>query len=262
MVNTVKTDLEGALEALQAEGVHGEPHPWLKNCLVLSRSGSLEELEAFQSGLFYVQDPASRLAVMALDPEPGSRVLDMCAAPGGKSFAAAIQMKDQGEIWSCDLHPHKKTLIQKGAQRLGLTCIRPQTADGKVRRPEWEGTFDRVLVDAPCSGLGVIRKKPDIRFKDPEPLAGLPQVQSAILDNAAGYVKPGVCWSTLPARFWSGKTGRSPTPSWPPTRSSAGRCFLPGRPGGEVSGGQITLWPQVHGTDGFYICKLRKDGEA
>ena len=170
MVNTVKTDLEGALEALQAEGVHGEPHPWLKNCLVLSRSGSLEELDAFQKGLFYVQDPASRLAVMALDPEPGDRVLDMCAAPGGKSFAAAIQMKDQGEIWSCDLHPHKKTLIQKGAQRLGLTCIRPQTADGKVRRPEWEGGFDRVLVDAPCSGLGVIRKKPDIRFKDPEPL--------------------------------------------------------------------------------------------
>ena len=151
----------------------------------------LEELEAFQNGLFYVQDPASRLAVMALAPEPGSRVLDMCAAPGGKSFAAAIQMKDQGEIWSCDLHPHKKTLIQKGAQRLGLTCIRPQTADGKVRRPEWEGAFDRVLVDAPCSGLGVIRKKPDIRFKDPEPLSGLPQVQSAILDNAAGYVKPG-----------------------------------------------------------------------
>ena len=103
MVNTVKTDLEGALEALQAEGVHGEPHPWLKNCLVLSRSGSLEELDVFQNGLFYVQDPASRLAVMALDPEPGSRVLDMCAAPGGKSFAAAIQMKDQGEIWSCDL---------------------------------------------------------------------------------------------------------------------------------------------------------------
>ena len=262
MVNTVKTDLEGALEALQAEGVHGEPHPWLKNCLVLSRSGSLEELDAFRNGLFYVQDPASRLAVMALDPEPGSRVLDMCAAPGGKSFAAAIQMKDQGEIWSCDLHPHKKTLIQKGAQRLGLTCIRPQTADGKVRRPEWEGTFDRVLVDAPCSGLGVIRKKPDIRFKDPEPLSGLPQVQSAILDNAAGYVKPGgvLVYSTCTILE---RENRAVTDAFLAAHPefSRERFLLPG-PAGEVSEGQITLWPQVHGTDGFYICKLRKDGEA
>ena len=251
------------LETLGSEGtVHGEPHPWLKNCLVLSRSGSLEELDAFQNGLFYVQDPASRLAVMALDPEPGSRVLDMCAAPGGKSFAAAIQMKDQGEIWSCDLHPHKKTLIQKGAQRLGLTCIRPQTADGKVRRPEWEGTFDRVRVDAPCSGLGVIRKKPDIRFKDPEPLSGLPQVQSAILDNAAGYVKPGgvLVYSTCTILE---RENRAVTDAFLAAHPefSRERFLLPG-PAGEVSEGQITLWPQVHGTDGFYICKLRKDGEA
>ena len=262
MVNTVKTDLEGALEALQAEGVHGEPHPWLKNCLVLSRSGSLEELDAFQNGLFYVQDPASRLAVLTLEPEPGSRVLDMCAAPGGKSFAAAIQMRDQGEIWSCDLHPHKKTLIQKGGQRLGLTCIRPQTADGKVRRPEWEGAFDRVLVDAPCSGLGVIRKKPDIRFKDPEPLAGLPQVQSAILDNAAGYVKPGgvLVYSTCTILE---RENRAVTDAFLAAHPEFRResFLLPG-PAGEVPGGQITLWPQVHGTDGFYICKLRKDGEA
>ena len=119
------------------------------------------------------------------------QVLDCCAAPGGKSFACAIQMEDRGEVISCDLHPHKKKLIQAGADRLGLTGITPMTADGKVFRPEWESSFDRVLVDAPCSGLGVIRKKPDIRYKDPSPLAGLPGVQRAILDNAARYVKPG-----------------------------------------------------------------------
>ena len=202
------------------------------------------------------------LAVDVLDPAANEKILDVCAAPGGKSFAAAIQMRDQGEIWSCDLHPHKKTLIQKGAQRLGLTCIRPQTADGKVRRPEWEGTFDRVLVDAPCSGLGVIRKKPDIRFKDPEPLAGLPQVQSAILDNAAGYVKPGgvLVYSTCTILE---RENRAVTDAFLAAHPefSRERFLLPG-PAGEVSEGQITLWPQVHGTDGFYICKLRKDGEA
>ena len=260
MVNTVKTDLQGLAQALQAEKVGLEPHPWLDGCVVLSRSGNLEEREAFQEGLFYVQDPASRLAVLALDPEPGMKVLDVCAAPGGKSFAAAIRMEDRGEIWSCDLHPHKKNLIQKGAERLGLTSIRARTADGKVRIPEWEGVFDRVLVDAPCSGLGVIRKKPDIRYKDPAPLAGLPQVQGTILDNAAGYVKPGgvLVYSTCTILD---RENRGVTDAFLAAHPEFRResFLLPG-PAGEIPEGQITLWPQVHGTDGFYICKLRKDG--
>ena len=260
MVNTVKTDLQGLAQALQAEKVGLEPHPWLDGCVVLSRSGNLEERKAFQEGLFYVQDPASRLAVLALDPEPGMKVLDVCAAPGGKSFAAAIRMEDRGEIWSCDLHPHKKNLIQKGAERLGLTSIRARTADGKVRIPEWEGVFDRVLVDAPCSGLGVIRKKPDIRYKDPAPLAGLPQVQGAILDNAAGYVKPGgvLVYSTCTILDRENRGVTDAFLAAHPEFRREGFC-LPG-PAGEVPEGQITLWPQVHGTDGFYICKLRKDG--
>ena len=260
MVNTVKTDLQGLAQALQAEKVGLEPHPWLDGCVVLSRSGNLEERKAFQEGLFYVQDPASRLAVLALDPEPGMKVLDVCAAPGGKSFAAAIRMEDRGEIWSCDLHPHKKNLIQKGAERLGLTSIRARTADGKVRIPEWEGVFDRVLVDAPCSGLGVIRKKPDIRYKDPAPLAGLPQVQGTILDNAAGYVKPGgvLVYSTCTILD---RENRGVTDAFLAAHPEFRResFLLPG-PAGEIPEGQITLWPQVHGTDGFYICKLRKDG--
>ena len=117
-------------------------------------------------------------------------------------------------------------------------------------------------MDAPCSGLGVIRKKPDIRFKDPEPLAGLPQVQSAILDNAAGYVKPGgvLVYSTCTILE---RENRAVTDAFLAAHPEFRResFLLPG-PAGEVSGGQITLWPQVHGTDGFYICKLRKDGEA
>lgn len=166
MVNTTRITVEALKAMLEADHVEAEPHPWLENCLLLSRTGDLERLEAFQQGLFYVQDPASRLSVLAAGAKPGMRVLDCCAAPGGKSFAAAIAMENQGEIVSCDLHPHKKKLIQAGADRLGLTIITPKTADGKVFRPEWERAFDLVLVDAPCSGLGVIRKKPDIRYKD------------------------------------------------------------------------------------------------
>ena len=150
--------------------------------------------------------------MLASGAAAGMRVLDVCAAPGGKSFAAAIQMGDRGEVVSCDLHPHKKTLIHRGAERLGLSCVQALTADGKVRRTEWEEAFDLVLVDAPCSGLGVIRKKPDIRYKDPEPLAALPAVQSAILDNACAYVKPGgvLLYSTCTVlrRENQGVTGR------------------------------------------------------
>ena len=259
MVNTTRTTVEALKAMLEADHVEAEPHPWLENCLLLSRTGDLERLEAFQQGLFYVQDPASRLSVLAAGAKPGMRVLDCCAAPGGKSFAAAIAMENQGEIVSCDLHPHKKKLIQAGADRLGLTIITPKTADGKVFRPEWERAFDLVLVDAPCSGLGVIRKKPDIRYKDPAPLADLPAVQLDILRNAARYVKPGgtLMYSTCTLLYR--ENGEVVETFLAENNSYKAEAFpLPG-PVGLVQGGSVTLWPHRHGTDGFFISKMRRE---
>ena len=258
MVNTIRTTAQALTERLEEAGVEVQPHPWLDNCLYLSRTGDLERLTAFQEGLFYVQDPASRLAIAAADPRPGMRVLDCCAAPGGKSFAAAIAMENGGEVISCDLHPHKKKLIQAGADRLGLDIVTPMTADGRQFREEWEGAFDVVLVDAPCSGLGVIRKKPDIRYKDGEPLKDLPAVQADILANASRYVKPGgvLLYSTCTVL--------------PRENEGVVQGFLDAHPAykaetftapeivGEVPSGRVTLWPHRHGTDGFFICKLRK----
>ena len=223
MVNTTRTTVEALKAMLEADHVEAEPHPWLENCLLLSRTGDLERLEAFQQGLFYVQDPASRLSVLAAGAKPGMRVLDCCAAPGGKSFAAAIAMENQGEIVSCDLHPHKKKLIQAGADRLGLTIITPKTADGKVFRPEWESAFDLVLVDAPCSGLGVIRKKPDIRYKDARELKALPEMKFT-LGGVEELRDPrvrllyaidatGACWAS-PAGCPPGATGASSAGRW------------------------------------------------
>ena len=186
------------------------------------------------------------------------RVLDCCAAPGGKSFAAAIAMGNQGELVSCDLHPHKKKLIQAGADRLGLSIIAPRTADGKNFRPEWENAFDLVLVDAPCSGLGVIRKKPDIRYKDSAPLAELPAIQRAILDNAARYVRPSgvLLYSTCTVlRRENEEVAQGFLAEHPSYKAEA--FTLPG-PIGAVPEGMVTLWPHRHGTDGFFICKLRK----
>ncbi len=262
MVNTTKAAAQEATELLAEQGVEVTPHPWLENCLILNKTGNLERLDAYGKGFFYVQDPASRLMALASGAAPGMRVLDMCAAPGGKSFAAAIQMDNQGEVISCDLHPHKKKLIQVGADRLGLSIIKPMTADGKVRREEWVSAFDLVLVDAPCSGLGVIRKKPDIRYKDPKPLEDLPQVQQAILENAAGYVKPGGVLMYSTCTILPRENGEIVSAFLEKHPEFVREAFeLPGA-AGRVEAGEITLWPQVHQTDGFFICKLRKVGEA
>ena len=257
-VNTLKTTAQALMETLTAAGVTAAPHPWLSNCLILSGTGNLEALPAFQEGLFYIQDAAARLAVMAADPKPGMRVLDACAAPGGKSFAAALAMEGRGEILSCDIHPHKEKLIQTGADRLGLPMITPMTQDAKVCREDWEEGFDIVLADVPCSGLGIIRKKPDIRYKDSAPLAGLPAVQRAILENVSRYVRPGgvLLYSTCTVLKRENEAV---------VDDFIDRHFnftleaveLPA-PVGHLPDGMATLWPHRHGTDGFFFAKMRK----
>ena len=254
-VNTLRCSTEEAVCALEAEGVRVEPHPWLPDCLLLQGTGDLERLRAFRDGMIYIQDPAARLAVLAAGPK--GRVLDVCAAPGGKSFAAAIAMGDRGEIISCDLHENKLKRIREGAARLGLTSIRAEAADGRVFREEWRDGFDLVLVDAPCSGLGILRKKPDIRRKKADDLFTLPMVQNAILENAARYVRPGgtLLYSTctiLPEEneeLADAFLGTHP-------EFSRERFLLP-EPIGQVEG-QITLWPHLHDTDGFYICRMTR----
>ena len=259
MVNTTKVTMEALVGELTACGVEVQMHPWLDNCLMLSRTGNLEQLRAFQEGWFYVQDPASRLAARVLAPKTGERVLDCCAAPGGKSFATAIAMGNEGEVISCDLHPHKKKLIQAGADRLGLSIIKPNTVDARTFREDWEGAFDAVLVDAPCSGLGVIRKKPDIRYKEPGPLDALPAIQLDILNNVCRYLKPGgtMLYSTCTVRTGENEeVVKAFLASHPKFKTES--FTLPG-PIGACEQGMVTLWPHRHGTDGFFICKLRKE---
>ena len=258
MVNTLRGTAEQVAQRLTEQRVEVTPHPWLADCLILSKTGDLEGLEAFREGLFYVQDPASRLAVEAAEVRPGMRVLDCCAAPGGKSFAAAMDLKNRGRVVSCDIHPHKLKLIQKGAERLGVSIVEACQADGKVFQPRWEGKFQRVIADVPCSGLGIIRKKPDIRYKDPKPLEGLPQVQGAILDNVSRYVAPGgvLLYSTCTLlERENGGVVDGFLARHPQFRPEA--FTLPG-PAGRVESGRLTLWPHVHGTDGFYIARLRR----
>jgi len=255
--NPLRCGREDLVERVTVSGGTLEAHPWMPDCWLLRGGGDLEAMPAFQEGLFQVQDAAARGAVLAAGPRPGDRVLDVCAAPGGKSFAAAMAMEDRGEVIACDIHPHKLALIEKGAARLGLGCVRAELADGRERREAWTGAFDLVLCDVPCSGLGVIRKKPDIRYKDPAALAGLPRVQRAILENAAAYVRPGgallyATCTVLPeenedvAEDFLTRHGEFQKEPF----------SLPGLE--EENDGAMRLWPQRHGTDGFYVCKMRK----
>ena len=256
-VNPLKTTTDALTAELEAAGVTVEPHSWVPGCLELSGTGDLNALPAFREGKFQVQDPAARLVALISGVKPGDRVLDVCAAPGGKSFSAAFAMENQGSITACDLHENKLKRVLEGAERLGVTCMDTAAADGRINRPEWGEAFDVVLVDAPCSGLGIIRQKPDTRYKKADELFTLPVIQAAILDNAATYVRPGgtLVYSTctiLPEEneeLVSVFLAEHPDFTMVP--------FTLPEPVGENEG-SLTLWPQRHDTDGFYICRMKR----
>ncbi|MBQ8748704.1 MAG: 16S rRNA (cytosine(967)-C(5))-methyltransferase RsmB [Oscillospiraceae bacterium] len=257
-VNTLQISAMDLQEKLETEGVTARNHPWLSDCLVLSGTGDLERLPSFREGLFYVQDAAAKLSVLCAQLQPGQNVLDCCAAPGGKSFAAAIAMKGEGSITSCDVHAHKIDLIAKGAERLALKNMTATQQDATLPRPEWQDFFDTVIADVPCSGLGIIRKKPDIRYKALSAMAELPALQMKILENVSRYVKPGglLLYSTctlvqeenegMVEAFLRAHpdftTEPLPLPSPFPKNES----------------GMLALVPGEYDTDGFFICRLRR----
>ena len=236
----------------------GEVHPWLPDCVIGWRLGDPESLGAFAEGRFWVQDPAAKLAVLAMDLKPDMRVLDACAAPGGKTFAAASAMDGTGRVLACDIHENKLGRIAEGANRLGLKTVQTRCLDAAKPEAALTEGFDAVLLDVPCSGLGVIRKKPDIRYKDPGSLEGLPEIQIKILENRCNAVKKGgiLLYATCTilkrenedviAAFLAGH------PEFAPQAFT-----LPGL--GEVPAGMATLYPGGPlDTDGFFFCKLRR----
>ena len=256
-INTLKTTPAATAELMEHQGMGILKHPWLPGCYELTGTGSLEALDLWREGLCYVQDPAARLAVLAAGLTPGMRVLDCCAAPGGKSFSAAIDMENRGELISCDIHSHKIALIEKGADRLGISCLRAMEHDARALNPEWIGSFDAVLADVPCSGLGVIRKKPDIRYKDLAPTEALPALQLSILDRQADYVKPGgvLLYSTCTILRRENEDVVNAFLAAHPEFMPEPICAPPDCP---VSGAMVTLLPCLHDADGFFIAKLRK----
>ena len=258
-VNTLRITAAQLMLRLEKEKVCAKPHDWMKDCLVLSGTGSIENLPSFREGLFYVQDPAAKLSVLCAKlPKEDIRILDCCSAPGGKSFAAAIAMEGYGQITSCDVHAHKTGLIENGAARLGLTNITARQQDATVNVPEWVDAMDVVIADVPCSGLGIIRKKPDIRYKNLEELKDLPKLQLAILENQATYVKKcGVLlYSTCTVLKAENEDVVNAFLAKHPDFYTEPLELPEVFPKNET--GMLTLIPGEYDTDGFFICRLRR----
>lgn len=252
-VNTLKCSVESAVERLKRDGAEPRISELVPDVIVMS-SGT-QFLSGIDEGLWFVQDEASAAAVMIFAPQAGANVLDMCAAPGGKTFGCAISMENRGRIRAFDIHKNKLSLISDGAARLGLDIVEVDAGDAKEPKEELWDSADYVLCDAPCSGLGVISKKPDIRYKSVEDISGLPQVQYDVLCGAAKCVRIGgiLMYSTCtlnPAenedifhRFAESHPQFEPIPF--------DLCGL----GTE---GYATLMPHKTGTDGFFISEFRR----
>lgn len=247
-VNTLKITTEDAAKKLNAE-ISGIAPDTLN---VSSFEGVMEGID---EGLWFVQDEASALCAHVLGARSGETVADCCAAPGGKSFAAAIGMKNEGRICSFDIHDNKLSLINDGARRLGIDVIEASMRD--ARKPEISllGKCDRVLCDAPCSGFGIIGKKPDVKYKGTDAIIRLPKIQYEVLCGAALYVKRG---GTL---VYSTCTLNPEENSAVCTRFLADHSdysLTPFEVQGEECDGMMTMLPSKHGTDGFFICKMTR----
>ena len=259
-VNTLKTDKNSLIAELAKENVTAEEIPFLKNAVSLTGTGSIERLSAYRSGKLHIQDASSQLCVDFLSPKPREVLLDICSAPGGKAFTAAQYMGDRGKIFACDLYDHKLKLIGDGAKRLGIHSIVTLKRDGAssdISLP----LADKILCDVPCSGLGILSRKPEIRYKDNLITDDLPELQYKILCQSARYLANGgrLVYSTCtlnPAEnnkntqrfleehpdFYGVKLALPP---------QINRAF-------EENDYEITLMPHTADTDGFYIAVFGK----
>lgn len=187
--NTLKIKPDELKAKLMEEEIDSELCEYPKETLKIRNIGSIKQSMAFINGLFHVQDLSAQLVCEALSPKSDETILDCCAAPGGKSFTIAETMKDKGKISSLDLYKGRVGLIKQGADRLGLTIIDAKKNDA-LKGFDSFGEFDKIICDVPCSGFGVIRRKPEIRYKKLSDIRGLPEIQYEILRKASETLKP------------------------------------------------------------------------
>lgn len=259
--NTLRTSRDALLERLKAEGVEAAPSRWAPEGILCTSHGSLDALEALQQGDCQVQDESSMLVAHVLSPQAGEFIIDACSAPGGKATHMAALMGNRGRILACDIYEHKIRRIEENASRLGICIIEATLMDAREIGAKYRGQADRVLVDAPCSGLGVLRRKPDARWnKQPDLIKELPELQLSILESAAEAVKPeGVLvYSTCTIE---GEENRQVVEKFLGKHKDffledAGSLL----PCGSREERMVQLYPQRDGIDGFFIARMGRKG--
>ena len=260
---TILIDMEEKLhlasrfsKMLEKSGISATPSPDVPHSIRIDSSVSPERLVGFGEGYFFVQDRASAVSSMALSPASDGILIDVCSAPGGKSFAAAILSGGKAEIHSFDLHESKLSLIESGAERLGLDSISVDERDALIPDESLIGRADRVICDVPCSGLGVLGKKPDLRYKDMSVLTELPPLQLDILTASASYLKVGgeLVYSTCTLNPAENEEVVSKflaeNPDFEPCDFTVGSL--------KSEGGMLYMLPHKHQTDGFFMAKITK----
>jgi len=255
VINTLKITVEDYARLLDEAGVEHSRPGYPKTMLTVG-TGRVSALPGYSEGLFFVQDPAAHSPADIAGLKPGYRVADVCASPGGKSFSAAMAMKGTGEIRSFDVNEKKTAVIASGAERLGIGMITVEAADAGINKPEMNDSFDVVIADVPCSGIGVIRKKPEIRSKKKEEISNLPAIQRRIIGNAARYVKPGgvLVYSTCTVLT---EENEAVVKAFLAENENYGlEGFTLGSR--QVPEGMYTFWPNTDDTDGFFAAKLRR----
>lgn len=255
-VNTLKITREALIERLESEGVEAQEGT-SDNSVIIRKAGSLRELASYKEGLFHVQDTASQLCCAALGAKAGERVLDVCSAPGGKAFTTAEYMNNDGEIVACDIYGGRLKLISSGAERLGIDIIRTAENDASVYNEDF-GLFDRIICDVPCAGLGVIRRKPEIRLKKQEDVDKLPEIQYSIMKTTSRYLKKGgvMIYSTCSLNRAENEDIFYKFLNEHPDFEAVKVLPEVKRYGEDTD--TLTLLPHIHMSDGFFISALRR----
>jgi 16S rRNA (cytosine967-C5)-methyltransferase len=260
--NSLMISRDGLLDRFAANGIAATACRFSPFGVLVEGRHHIPGLPGFREGLFSVQDEASQLAGILLDPQPGERVLDTCAAPGGKATLLAQLMDNRGELLAMDVSGSKLPLIQEAAQRLGITCMRTRTADLLQSGALPADAFDRVLLDAPCSGLGVIRRNPEAKWRlTAEDISRLAATQKVMLKNAMRMLRPGgvLVYSTCSTTLEENEDVVGDFLSRHP------HCVLenlneifPDYRELFTEEGMFRAWPHRHGMDGFFAARIRK----
>lgn len=264
-VNKTKSTVEQAIAELNSEGLTAKQSDVIPECLHIT-NGQPARTKAFKEGMITIQDESSMIPANVLNPTPGMRVLDMCAAPGGKTTHIAEIMKNEGSILATDLHPHKLDLIDHNTERLGLDIVETAPIDGR-KAPEFlqAASFDAILVDAPCSGLGVMRRKPDIKYtKREEDLESLQKIQLALLDAATKVLKTDgkLVYSTCTVDIQENEGTVQAFLTAHPEMEAIQLESLPTKLAEKQANGMLQVFPQDFGSDGFFVAAFRKKGES